>query len=319
MKVNKAKEILESVGYIVESFEDELRNAFITQCGEMVIGNEPIWRRYYNRIMKNPDMVQYISDAKNDGLDADEIVEYLLDWDEQLNESKKQKIKLIFGIRKRTPGAKCKPAFATFEEANEYMDKFTYPQDFEIVNLLQHPELLENSGYFVEAKMSLKDKINNAKQFNKNKYTKDENLLIKIAEDNDYKLIGKDIDEDGSNRFIFEKKYKGETISFNASLYYEKNDCQINYDFDYESGNDYFDETWGDNLKTYEDEAIREIDEKIEESEWDEEELDEDFTQGVGAPLGADQGIPHSMDCCAVPMMRLGEPAPRRSLPALWP
>jgi hypothetical protein len=38
--------------------------------------------------------------------------------------------------------------------------------------------------------------------------------------------------------------------------------------------------------------------------------LDEDFTQGVGAPLGADQGIPHSMQGCAVPMMRLGEPAP---------
>ena len=38
--------------------------------------------------------------------------------------------------------------------------------------------------------------------------------------------------------------------------------------------------------------------------------IDEDFTQGVGAPLGADQGIPHSMQGCAVPMMRLGEPAP---------
>lgn len=38
--------------------------------------------------------------------------------------------------------------------------------------------------------------------------------------------------------------------------------------------------------------------------------LDEDFTQGVGAPLGADQGIPHSMQGCAVPMMRLGDPAP---------
>lgn len=43
--------------------------------------------------------------------------------------------------------------------------------------------------------------------------------------------------------------------------------------------------------------------------DWDEE-LNEDFTQGVGAPLGADQGIPHSMQGCAVPMMRLGEPAP---------
>lgn len=38
--------------------------------------------------------------------------------------------------------------------------------------------------------------------------------------------------------------------------------------------------------------------------------IEEDFTMGVGAPLGADQGIPHSMQGCAVPMMRLGEPAP---------
>lgn len=121
MRLEEAKELLESEGYIVESFKEDL----------------------------------------------------------QLNEARKPKIKLIFGIRKRIPGAKCKPTFATFEEANEYMDKFTYPQDFEIVNLLQHPELLE-----------------------------------------------------------------------------------------------------------------------------------EDFTMGVGAPLGADQGIPHSMQGCAVPMMRLGEPAP---------
>ena len=121
MRLEEAKELLESEGYIVESFKDDL----------------------------------------------------------QLNEARKPKIKLIFGIRKRIPGAKCKPAFATFEEANEYMDKFTYPQDFEIVNLVQHPEL-----------------------------------------------------------------------------------------------------------------------------------LDEDFTMGVGAPLGADQGIPHSMQGSAVPMMRLGEPAP---------
>lgn len=121
MRLEEAKELLESEGYIIESFKDDL----------------------------------------------------------QLNEARKPKIKLIFGIRKRIPGAKCKPAFATFEEANEYMDKFTYPQDFEIVNLLLHPELLE-----------------------------------------------------------------------------------------------------------------------------------EDFTMGVGAPLGADQGIPHSMDGCAVPMMRLCEPAP---------
>ena len=85
MRLEEAKELLESEGYIIESFKDDL----------------------------------------------------------QLNEARKPKIKLIFGIRKRIPGAKCKPAFATFEEANEYMDKFTYPQDFEIVNLLLHPELLE--------------------------------------------------------------------------------------------------------------------------------------------------------------------------------
>ena len=174
MRLEEAKELLESEGYIVESFKDDLIAAFVTQCGDN------IWRKYYDRIMKNPEMAQYVKDAQADGLSADEIVEYLLDWDENLNESRKPKIKLIFGIRKRTPGAKCKPAFATFEEADAYMDKFTYPQDFEIVNLLQHPELLE-----------------------------------------------------------------------------------------------------------------------------------EDFTQGVGAPLGADQGIPHSMQCCAVPMMRLGDPAPR--------
>lgn len=38
--------------------------------------------------------------------------------------------------------------------------------------------------------------------------------------------------------------------------------------------------------------------------------LVEDFTMGVGAPVGADQGIPHSMDGCAVPMMPLGCPPP---------
>lgn len=47
--------------------------------------------------------------------------------------------------------------------------------------------------------------------------------------------------------------------------------------------------------------------------------LEEDFTMGVGAPLGADQGIPHSMDCCAVPMMRLGEPAPYGKIQKPYP
>lgn len=52
--------------------------------------------------------------------------------------------------------------------------------------------------------------------------------------------------------------------------------------------------------------------------EWDDE-LNEDFSQGVGAPLGADQGIPHSMQGCAVPMMRLGEPAPYGKIQKPYP
>ena len=67
----------------------------------MVIGNEPIWRKYYKRIMKNKDMVQYISDARNDGLDADEIVEYLLDWDENLNEDFTMGVRSAIGCRSR--------------------------------------------------------------------------------------------------------------------------------------------------------------------------------------------------------------------------
>lgn len=107
--------------------------------------------------------------------------------DELVEARRKLKPEPVLGIR-RKPNGKCKPAFYTYEEAEEYLSKFTYPQDFEIVNLKVHPELLE-----------------------------------------------------------------------------------------------------------------------------------EDFTQGVGAPLGADQGIPNSMDCCAVPMMRLGEPAPYGKIQKPYP
>lgn len=86
MQLEEAKELLESEGYIVESFKEDLIAAFVTQCGDAVIGNKPIWRKYYDRIMKNPEMAQYVKDAQADGMSADEIVEYLLDWDEQLNE-----------------------------------------------------------------------------------------------------------------------------------------------------------------------------------------------------------------------------------------
>ena len=86
MQLEEAKELLESEGYIVESFKEDLIAAFVTQCGDAVIGNRPIWRKYYDRIMKNPEMAQYVKDAQADGMSADEIVEYLLDWDEHLNE-----------------------------------------------------------------------------------------------------------------------------------------------------------------------------------------------------------------------------------------
>ncbi len=56
--------------------------------------------------------------------------------------AKKKKIEPFIGIRRR-PDGKCKPAFTSFEAAEESMSHFTYPQDFEIVNLLVHPELIE--------------------------------------------------------------------------------------------------------------------------------------------------------------------------------
>lgn len=49
------------------------------------------------------------------------------------------------------------------------------------------------------------------------------------------------------------------------------------------------------------------------------ESVNEDFGMGVGAPLGADQGIPHGGDCIAVPMMRLGDPAPHGKIQKLKP
>lgn len=59
--------------------------------------------------------------------------------------------------------------------------------------------------------------------------------------------------------------------------------------------------------------------EYILDNDLDESYVKEDFTQGVGAPLGADQGIPHSMQGCAVPMMRLGEPAPYGKIQKPYP
>lgn len=55
---------------------------------------------------------------------------------------RKKKVEPWIGIRRR-PNGKCKPAFTTFEAAEEFMGHFTYPQDFEIVNLSLHPELIE--------------------------------------------------------------------------------------------------------------------------------------------------------------------------------
>jgi len=103
MRLEEAKELLESEGYIVESFKEDLIAAFVTQCGEAVIGNKPIWRKYYDRIMKNPEMAQYVKDAKADGLSADEIVEYLLDWDERLNEDFTQGVGAPLGADQGIP------------------------------------------------------------------------------------------------------------------------------------------------------------------------------------------------------------------------
>ena len=97
MQLEEAKELLESEGYIVESFKEDLIAAFVTQCGDN------IWRKYYDRIMKNPEMTQYVKDAKADGMSADEIVEYLLDWDEHLNEDFTQGVGAPLGADQGIP------------------------------------------------------------------------------------------------------------------------------------------------------------------------------------------------------------------------
>jgi hypothetical protein len=56
--------------------------------------------------------------------------------------ARKKKPEPCLGIRRR-PNGKCNPAFFTEEEACAYLDKFTYPEEYEIVNLNLHPELIE--------------------------------------------------------------------------------------------------------------------------------------------------------------------------------
>lgn len=97
MRLEEAKELLESEGYIIESFKDDLIAAFVTQCGDN------IWRKYYDRIMKNPEMAQYVKNAKADGMSVDEIVEYLLDWDEHLNEDFTQGVGAPLGADQGIP------------------------------------------------------------------------------------------------------------------------------------------------------------------------------------------------------------------------
>ena len=97
MQLEEAKELLESEGYIIESFKDDLIASFVTQCGDA------IWRKYYDRIMKNPEMAQYVKDAQADGMSADEIVEYLLDWDEHLNEDFTQGVGAPLGADQGIP------------------------------------------------------------------------------------------------------------------------------------------------------------------------------------------------------------------------
>ncbi len=79
MRLEEAKEILNKSGFLMENYEEELKNAI-----EVQVGNS-FWKKYYDRIMANEEMVKFIADAK-DELSPDEMAEKLLDWDDELNE-----------------------------------------------------------------------------------------------------------------------------------------------------------------------------------------------------------------------------------------
>lgn len=96
MRLEEAKEILNNAGFLMENYDEELKNAI-----EIQVGNS-FWKKYYDRIMANEEMVQFIADAK-DELSPDEMAEKLLDWDEELNEDFTQGVGAPFGADQGIP------------------------------------------------------------------------------------------------------------------------------------------------------------------------------------------------------------------------
>ncbi len=96
MRLEEAKEILNNAGFLMENYDEELKNAI-----EIQVGNS-FWKKYYDRIMANEEMVQFIADAK-DELSPDEMAEKLLDWDEELNEDFTQGVGAPLGADQGIP------------------------------------------------------------------------------------------------------------------------------------------------------------------------------------------------------------------------
>lgn len=95
MELKEAKEILNKAGFLMENYDEELKNAIEVQVGSF-------WKKYYDRIMSNEEMVQFIADAK-DELSPDEMAEKLLDWDEELNEDFTQGVGAPLGADQGIP------------------------------------------------------------------------------------------------------------------------------------------------------------------------------------------------------------------------
>ena len=96
MRLEEAKEILNNAGFLMENYDEELKNAI-----EIQVGNS-FWKKYYDRIMANEEMVKFIADAK-DELSPDEMAEKLLDWDEELNEDFTQGVGAPLGADQGIP------------------------------------------------------------------------------------------------------------------------------------------------------------------------------------------------------------------------
>lgn len=96
MELKEAKEILNKAGFLMENYNEELKNAI-----EIQVGNS-FWKKYYDRIMANEEMVQFIDDTK-DKLSPDEMAEKLLDWDDELNEDFTQGVGAPLGADQGIP------------------------------------------------------------------------------------------------------------------------------------------------------------------------------------------------------------------------